>query len=155
MRLRILFAALLAICLAGCNSQNLLDQRAPEGHGLLPRPTIPLTPPRRALANYAFQALSPASDLSSRVLFETDEGPNSRVRVSEYSLPPHKGPSSARTEGATVLEMWTDQGTLKIGGHVQDWKQGGTLMVPDGAPVELTNPTDRELIIRIYTVEAK
>jgi len=59
------------------------------------------------------------------------------------------------SEGASVLEMWTDRGDLKIAGRTQNWKQGGAVAVPNGSVVELTNTTDRELLIRLYTGEAK
>jgi len=44
---------------------------------------------------------------------------------------------------------------LMIGDKEQTWKQGARLTVAAGIPIQVANPTDRELIIRLHILEAK
>jgi hypothetical protein len=135
-----------------CGSRDLSNKRAIEGRGLLERPVAVQSLAAVAPA-HAFHAES--LDLSSRELFETSENPKFTLRVREFSLPPRRGPISTTFTTPVFLEMRTDRGTLKIGGNPQLWKQGALVTVPAHAPIELGNPTDRELIVRLYIAEAK
>src|ERR1700722_9470216 len=78
--------------LTGCGQKDS-TARAVEGHGLLERP--------RAARNFGELAQTSgrafrqeSADLSSRDLFETDEYPNLKFRVREFSVPPKRGPVS-------------------------------------------------------------
>lgn len=144
---------ILVSCLAGCTSSGDVNQRAPEGRGVLPPVARPSSPMPAAAPRFFFRAES--TDLSSRVLFQTDETADFRATVNEYSLSPNKHALLATSKSDRVLEMWTDHGELKLGGRPQEWKQGQMMMVPAGASIELTNPTNRELVVRLYVAEAR
>ncbi len=138
--------------LSGCQSQDVSNRRAAEGRGILERPTAVqnVVRPRRARA---FQQAS--ADSLSRDLFDADDQGKVGIHVRELCLPPGKGPVTTSWPSVALLEMRTDRGTLKIAGKPQEWKQGSIVMVPPDAQVELTNPTDRELIVRLDVVEVK
>jgi hypothetical protein len=104
-------------------------------------------------SRYAFDG--GAAKSSSRVLFETADDPSFMIRVRDVSVPPGPDPVAVSLPATAALEMRTDRGRLKVGLNEQEWKQGATVMVPAGVPIELQNPTDRELIVRLYLVEAK
>jgi hypothetical protein len=93
--------------------------------------------------------------MSSRDLFETSDDPSFTFRVRELSLPPGQALIDAAFAVPVFLEMRTHRGTLRIGGSPQDWKQGAIVSVPANAPIELGNPTERELIVRVYMAEPK
>jgi hypothetical protein len=149
----IVIVAILASCLLGCTSSSDVNKRAPEGHGILPPIAQRSAPLLETGRRFAFHAES--VDLSSRVLFQTDKDADFVVSVREYGLSPHEDISMAPSESDRVLEMWTDQGGLKIGGKAQEWRQGQMVMVPLGSSIELSNPTDRDLVIRLYAAETR
>lgn len=151
MRLEIAIAVL-AGCLLSCTSSINSNQRALEGHGVLPPVTALSGPQGERSLRFALRAESP--ELSSRMLFNAEDA-DLRVSVREYSVSPHKSSTIPKSANDSVLEMWTDRGVLNIGGHKQDWKQGEMLTVRAGSSIELMNPTDRELIARLYLVEAR
>lgn len=150
---RLLIASFALALLVSCNSQSSTDQRAAEGHGALPRPSAMSENrggmrPRHALAPQD-------SGIFSRIVFETNEGPDFKVEVRDLSLPPGATTSTRSQSQTTVLEMLTDRGMVKIGGQSAEWQQEGDIVVPPGVPIELQNPTERELLVRLYLVEAK
>jgi|SRR5208337_512365 len=151
MRLQIA-VAVLAGCLVGCTSSIDRNKRASEGHGVLPPVTTLSGPQAESSPRFAFH--SESQELSSRLLFEADDA-DLRLSVREYSVSPHKSCTISKSENDAVLEMWTDRGSVTIGERTQDWKQGEMLTVPAGSSIELANPTDRELVARLYSVEAR
>jgi hypothetical protein len=151
MRLDIVIA-LLAGCLVGCTSSINSNQRALEGHGVLPPVAEMSGPQGERSPRFALRAESP--EMSSRMLFSAEDG-DLRVSVREYSVSPHSSSTISKSANDSVLEMWTDRGVLTFGGHKHDWKQGEMLAVRAGSSIELTNPTDRELVARLYSVEAR
>jgi hypothetical protein len=140
------------IAFFGCGRKGPSNKLAAEGRGTLPSP-VTIQGKLTGAPNYAF--LSDSAELSSRVVFETEEDPNFNIRIRDYSVPPGRGPVGITSANVAILEMRTDRGTLEIGKSPQTWNQGGTATVPAGTPIQLTNPTDRELIIRLYYVEGK
>ena len=139
--------------LVACSSDGLSDKRAKEGHGLLARPSTLSGTSRGVRSSFAFHQESP--NLYSRVLFDTDEGLDFRFQVREFCLPAHEELTTIQVEGDAVLEMRTDHGRLIVGNREQEWKPGATLMVAARVPVQVANPTDRELIVRLHIVEGK
>lgn len=148
-----IWISVLAAMLVACSSDGVSNRRAKEGHGLLARPSTVSGVERGIASRFAFRQES--SDLYSRVLFDTDEAPDSRLQVREFCLPAHEGPTTIRVAGDALLEMRTDRGTLIVGNREKEWKPGATLMVPARVPVQVSNPTGRELIVRLYILEAK
>lgn len=155
-RTRLETTPLIAIAVAffvGCGSRDRFHIRATEGRGLLPRPAMASNSSAGPAPMYVFHKES--SGLFSRLIFETDEDPRLKISVREFSLPPGRGPVTLSFAGAAVLEMRTDRGRLSLGAQPEDWRQGTSIMVPEGTPIGLANPTDRELIVRLCVLEAK
>jgi hypothetical protein len=101
-------------------------------------------------------ALAPQdSGIFSRTVFEMNESPDFKVEIRDLSLPPGAKSSTRSQSETTVLEMRTDRGMVKIGEQSAEWQQDGDIVVPPGVPIELQNPTERELLVRLYLVEAK
>lgn len=158
-----LFVLAAVLASAGC-SQKESASRAVEGRGLLPRPSelknpetlsVPASHAFRPLSSKLFASSTSRDELFSRDLFETSEGGNFTFRVQELSVPPGQGPVGTTFQVSTLLEMRSPRGLLRIGGSNEAWKQDAIIGVPAGAAIELTNPTDRELIVRLYFTEAK
>ncbi len=149
---RIIAFALAAVVLA-CGCQELFNQRAKEGHGVLARPSALSGGSTGVASKFAFRQESP--HVYSRVLFETAEASDFNFRIQEFSLPPRQGLTTIHLHGDALLEMRTDHGTLIIGNKEQVWKQGATLLIPAEVPFQLANPTDRELIVRLDVLEGK
>ena len=129
-----------------------LTTRYLEGHGVLPPVTTLSGPQAESSFRIAFRAES--SELSSRILF-TAQDADLRVSVREFNVSPHNSSTIPKSPNDAVVEMWTDRGEITIGGRKQDWKQGEMVALPAGSSLELTNPTNRELVIRLYAVEGR
>jgi hypothetical protein len=147
----LVLAALLAGANFGCKSEQPLDKPAVQGRGLLP-PVSAQGKLYSAFVKNTFQAES--NGLGTRILFHT-QGESFKVTVRELMLPPQTGPLSVERLGPAVLEMRTEKGSLKIDKKKQRWTQGGTVMISGSSSIELTNSTERELVVRLYVLEAK
>ena len=157
------FVLVAVLALDGC-SQKDSAPRAMEGRGLLPRPTELKNLGAHAVPDsQVFHSASPAFSADSSSLkslywrdrFETDEGGSFTFRVRELSVPPGRGQARTALPVSVLLEMRSPNGTLKISGVEESWKQDAIIGVPARAVIELTNPTDRELIVRFYFAEDK
>src|ERR1700751_1920460 len=99
MRLRTLVAVLIA--LAPCAGFAQDNQLAAEGRGLLPEPASPpetlggVPPPN------PFQA--DPSGIFSRTVFETNEDPNFKLTIRDYSFPPANQAHTLTLPAAAVL----------------------------------------------------
>jgi hypothetical protein len=139
--------------LVGNSCQNPVNQRAPEGHGILPPPTAGPVQLSKVASQYAFVA--DTSGLFSRTVFETTRDTNFNIAIRDFSVPPKTGPLNLRLTGAAALEMRSGQGIIKIANESTELRQDSIVRVPVGASIELINPSDRELILRVYLVEDK
>jgi hypothetical protein len=124
---------------------------APEGRGLLPKPAGPM-PQEQLTRPYAFKA-DPSGGLS-RTVFQTDEDPNFRVIVRDFSFPPDRQRHILTlTFGALVdiplgpAEISIDKKTLNT--------PGARVAVPAGAPIEILNSGEYPVALRAIIVEPK
>jgi hypothetical protein len=65
---------------------------APEGRGLLPKPTA--ATPEGPTPAYSFWR-DPSGEFLSRTIFETDENPDFKLVIRDFAFPPDKQPHSA------------------------------------------------------------
>jgi hypothetical protein len=125
------------------------QQLAPKGRGLLPRPTeVPAVlggtaPPHPFVSD-------PSGGLA-RTLFETDEDPNFRVVVRDFSFPPGRGRHSLTLRSAAFLHLIRDHGVIAIGIQRFALINGETVAVSAGTP----NNGEQHVVVRAVIVEAK
>jgi quercetin dioxygenase-like cupin family protein len=125
-------------------------QLAAEGRGLLPRPTeaLPATGPTAA---HPF-APDPSGGFS-RTIFETDEDPNFKLIIRDFSFPPGQQPHAVTLPSAAFLHLLSGPGEISVANKRLDPAAGTT--VPAGAPLEVVNNGEQLVVIRALIVEAK
>jgi quercetin dioxygenase-like cupin family protein len=164
----------LAACLAmlGCNKvpdqnestpqnevgdQNEVQAQEPqlarEGRGLLPPPaempaTLQGTPPEHPFV----------SDLSggfSRTIFETDEDPNFKLVIRDFSFPPDRQTHTVTLPSAAFLHILGGQGEISIAKQRLALTAAARMAAPAGAPLEVVNNGEQPVVVRALIVEAK
>jgi hypothetical protein len=127
-------------------------QRAPEGRGLLPRvaetpTTADNTPP------HAFRP--DPSGAFSRTIFETNEHPDFKLVIRDFSFPPDRQPHTITLPSAALLHLLGGSGEIKIA------KQRLTLTplersaVPSGSPIDVVNDGEQHVVVRALILEPK
>jgi quercetin dioxygenase-like cupin family protein len=158
----------LAACLAmlGCNKvpdqneatpQNEVraeePQLAAEGRGLLPAPAeIPATL-QGTLPEHPF--VSDPSGGFSRTLFETDEDPNFKLVIRDFSFPPDRQTHTVTLPTGAFLHILGGQGEISIGYQRLALTAAARMAVPAGAPIEVINNGEQPVVVRALIVEAK
>lgn len=128
-------------------------QLAPEGRGLLPAPTaVPATlggtPPA-----HPFEP-DPSGGFS-RIVFETDEDPNFKLVIRDYSFPPDQKTHTVTLPAAAVLHVRGETGEITVAKKPLALTEAARAAVPANAPIEVTNRGERDLVVRVITVEGK
>jgi len=126
-------------------------QLAPEGRGLLPRPSA-ATPQAPASAN---QFKPDPSGGFSRIVFETDENPDFKLVIRDYSFPPDKQSHVVTLPSAAVLHLLSGPGEISVAKRRLTLTPAARTAVPAGAPIEVVNNGDHATVVRALTVEAK
>ena len=124
---------------------------APEGHGLLPRPSA-ATPEAPASAH---QFKPDPSGGFSRIVFETDENPDFKLAIRDYSFPPDKQSHVVTLPSAAVLHLLSGPGEISVAKRRLTLTPAARTAVPAGAPIEVVNNGDHATVVRALTVEAK
>jgi quercetin dioxygenase-like cupin family protein len=123
---------------------------APEGRGLLPRPpaSTPEAPdPHRFSVN--------PSGVLSRTVFETDEDPNFRLIIRDFSFPPDKQPHTVTLPSAAFLHVLSGKGEISVAKQRVELTPLARTRVPAGAAIEVVNSGESPVILRGLIVEAK
>jgi hypothetical protein len=128
-------------------------QLAPEGRGLLPKPTeIPATlggvPPP-----HPFEP-DPSGGFS-RTIFETDEDPNFKLIIRDFSFPPDGKPHVVTLASTAVLHLLSGTGEISIAKQRLAMTPVARTVVPAGAPIEAVNSGEQHVVVRALIVEAK
>jgi quercetin dioxygenase-like cupin family protein len=124
---------------------------APEGRGLLPRP--PASTPE-APDPHRF-SVSPSGVLS-RTVFETDEDPNFRLIIRDFSFPPDKQPHAIALPSAAFFHILSGKAEISVAKQrLELTPLARTPAVPAGAPIEVVNSGEFPVILRGLIVEAK
>src|SRR5215469_11992641 len=126
---------------------------APEGRGLLPKPaempaTLQGVPPPHPFTPDQSGGLS-------RTVFETDEDPNFKIVIRDFSFPPDKQPHSVTLPSAALLHLLDEPGEISIAKRRLVLTAGARTVVPAGAPIEVMNRSERAIVVRAFIVEAK
>jgi quercetin dioxygenase-like cupin family protein len=128
-------------------------QLATEGRGLLPTPAeIPATlggnpPPHPFVAD--------PSGGFSRTLFETDEDPNFKIVIREFSFPPDRQTHTVTLPTGGLLHILAGQGEINIAKKPLALTAAARTPVPAGAPLDVVNNGEQPVVVRALIVEAK
>jgi hypothetical protein len=128
-------------------------QLAPEGRGLLPAPaqesgTLGGVPPP-----HVFQP-DPSGGFS-RTIFETDEDPNFKITIREYSFPPDKQPHTVTIQSGAFAHVLSDPSKITIATKQLDLSVSKRAAVPANAPIAVVNTGEDAVVVRALIVEAK
>lgn len=128
-------------------------QLAREGCGLLPKPAeMPATlggtaPPHPFVRD--------PSGGFSRTIFETDEDPNFKLVIRDFSFPPDKQPHIVTLPSAAFLEFLSGPGEFSIANERLGLPTRSRTAVPASAPIEVVNSGEYPVVVRALIVEAK
>jgi hypothetical protein len=150
MRLSTLAAVLIALAPSAGFAQD--NQLAAEGRGLLPEPTAPPETLGGASPN-AFQA--DPSGIFSRTVFETNEDPNFKITIRDYSFPPSNQAKTLTLPAAALVQNHSAHGEFSIANQKLDLAGAARVAVPPGAPIGVTNNGDRAVVVRTITLDPK
>lgn len=128
-------------------------QLAPEGRGLLPKPAeIPVmlggSPPSRPFEP------DPSGGLS-RTIFETDEDPNFKLVIRDFSFPPDQKPHTITLPSAAFLHLLSGAGEIRIAKQRLALTPVARTAVAAGTPIEVVNSGEQLVVVRALIVEAK
>src|SRR5579862_4807309 len=136
----------LGVLYLGLRYKSSADKLAREGRGLLPQPIT------RANSSFFLSSKNSlkqeSANLYSRLLFETSDDPNFRIRIKDLSIPPRMTSADLKMPADTIVEIITGLGKLTIENKEHNWKQGTIILVHKDVPMTLVNDGDREMIVR-------
>jgi quercetin dioxygenase-like cupin family protein len=128
-------------------------QLAAEGRGLLPPPaeipaTLGGTPPP-----HPFQP-DPSGGFS-RTIFETDEDPNFKIVIRDFSFPPDRQTHTITLPTGAFLHILGGQGEISVAKQRLALTTAARTAVPTGAPIDVVNNGEQAMVVRALIVEAK
>ena len=128
-------------------------QLAPEGRGLLPKAaeipaTLGGTPPP-----HAFEP-DPSGGFS-RTIFETDEHPNFKLVIRDFSFPPDRQPHTVTLPSSAFLHLLSGPGEINIAKQRLTLTSVARTAVPSGAPIDVVNSGEQHVVVRVLILEAK
>lgn len=145
------FAALVTVTAPGQELQRL--QPLPAGRGLLPKP--PEMPTTLEGAPPAHPFRPDQSGGLSRTILETDEDPNFKIVIREFSFPPDRQPHTITAPSSLLLQLLGEPGDVKIAGQPLALRAGERTAVAAKASIEIINKGERSVVMRLLIVEAK
>ena len=152
--MRLLFA--LATSLAVTASATAFAQEpklAPEGRGLLPKPAEMPATLRGTPSPHPF--MPDPSGGFSRMIFETDENPDFKIIIRDFSFPPDKQRHTITVPSAAFAQLLSGSGEISIANKRLELAPGARTAVPAGAPIEVVNNGEQAVVVRALIVEAK
>ena len=126
---------------------------APEGRGLLAQPTETVrdlggVPPPHVFA-------PDPSGAFSRTIFETDEDPDFRIIVREYSFPPDKQKHTVILSSGAFARLVSGPGEMTIANNRLDLSSIARASLAANTPIEVTNNGEQPIVVRVLIMEAK
>jgi hypothetical protein len=143
------------LCIAGSVGESCAQapQLAPEGRGLLPKPgQMPATLQGRPVP-HPFEP-DPAGGFS-RTVFETDEDPNLKIIIRDFSFPPDHRTHTVVLRSAAVVHSFPGSAEVRVARNRLALAAGARTVVPAGAPIEVTNSGELAVVVRAIIVEPK
>jgi len=141
----------LAVSSGASWSQN--QKLAPEGRGLLAKPAEPPenlggVPPLHVFS-------TDPSGAFARTLFETDDDPDFKITIREYSFPPDKKKHTLAFPSGAFARLLDGSGEITLSNNRLDLSSIARAAVPAGAPIDVVNDGDSPMIVRTLILEAK
>jgi len=124
---------------------------APEGRGLLPKPTE--TTPEGPTPAHPFYT-DPSGSVS-RTIFETEEDPNFRLVIRDFSFLPDRQPHTVTLPSGAFVHLLSGPGEISVAKKRLELAPGTRMAVPAGAPIEVMNNGEYPVVVRALIVEAK
>jgi quercetin dioxygenase-like cupin family protein len=126
---------------------------AAEGRGLLPLPaempaTLGGTPPPHPF-------VSDPSGGFSRTIFETDEDPNFKLVIRDFSFPPDRQTHTVTLPSGAFLHILGGQGEISVANQRLALPAAARMAMPAGAPLNVVNNGEQPVVVRALIVEAK
>jgi|SRR5262245_30565908 len=128
-------------------------QLALEGRGLLPGPTEMAAPLGRIPPSHSF--VSDPSGGFSRTLFETDDDPNFKLVIRDFSFPPDRQTHTVTLPSGAFLHLLDEPSEISIAKQRLALRAGATTAVPAGVPIDVVNNGEHAVVVRVLIVEAK
>lgn len=91
----------------------------------------------------------------SRTVFSAPGPANSQIEIRDFKFPPHVRSRLGALPGPGVLEVYSGQGAVSMGGKSEELAGGVVKSVPAGQALEFDNRGDYSLVVRVYVVEGK
>jgi quercetin dioxygenase-like cupin family protein len=91
----------------------------------------------------------------SRTIFETDEDPNFKLIIRDFSFPPDRQTHTVTLPSAAFLHILGGQGEISIAKQRLALTAGARTAVPAGAPLDVVNKGEHAVVVRALIVEAK
>jgi hypothetical protein len=127
-------------------------QLAPEGRGLLHKPADI----RATLGGTSPHSFEPdPSGGFSRTVFETDEDPNFKIVIRDFSFPPNRQPHTITLPSAAFVHLLSGPGEISIAKQRLALTPAARTAVPVSAPIEVVNYGEYPVEIRALILEAK
>jgi quercetin dioxygenase-like cupin family protein len=151
--MRQIFAAAALVMIVSIAVSAQEPQRAPEGRGLLPRPTEMPATLGGAPSLHPF-----ARDLSggfSRTIFETDEDPNFKLIIRDFSFPPNRQSHTITLPSGAFVQLLSGLGEISVANQRLTLTTGARTAVPAGVPIAIVNDGQQPSVVRALIVEGK
>jgi hypothetical protein len=142
-------------CVLACASTAALsqdNQLAREGRGLLP-PPVALAVAAAEVA-HPFVA-DPSGPFFSRVVFETDEDPNVKWVIRDYSFPPAQAPHTVTLAAGGLLHKLGGTAEISLANTRLALTPANRTVAPAGAALQVLNRGDEAVVIRHISLETK
>jgi hypothetical protein len=152
-------AAIIVVIVAGSGVAWAQEsQLAREGRGQLPKPAEMPATLQGAEPPHTFQP-DPSGGFS-RIIFETDEDPNFRIVIRDFSFPPDRQTHIVNLPSAAFLHFVGESGQVKESAQVKIANQplrpvSGARTAAPATPIEVINSGEQPVVVRALIVEAK
>jgi hypothetical protein len=91
----------------------------------------------------------------SRTIFETDEHPNFKLVIRDFSFPPDRQPHTVTLPSSAVLHLLSGPGEINIAKQRLTLTPFARAVVPPGAPIDVVNRGEQPVVLRALILEAK
>ncbi|HUZ92190.1 MAG TPA: hypothetical protein VMU78_09860 [Methylocella sp.] len=152
--MRLLIGLLACFATMGCIAAWAQEpELARQGVGLLPEPseiaaTLGGTPPPHPFVR-------DPSGVFSRTIFETDEDPNFKLVIRDFSFPPDHQTHTVTLPTGGLLHIIGGQGEISVAKNRLALTAATRTVLPAGAPLDVMNNSEHPVVIRALIVEGK
>jgi quercetin dioxygenase-like cupin family protein len=125
---------------------------APEGRGLLPRPGPAM--PESPTSAHTFY-VDPSGAFFSRTIFETNDNPDFKIIIRDFSFPPDKQAHTVSLSSAAFAHVLSGSAEFSVSKKPLELSSVARTPIPAGVPIEVVNNGEYPVVVRALIVEAK